>query len=131
MNCCPLEGLLIRYSLTMKSFSLDKDKASLWVLVRRAEESLRKLAAAKENPVEPEKPKVVPKTKRGLKRKRSEEEDAKEPVELTKERMADIEEEFAHFIATSTISLTCVENPRMEKWLKKVHPDVSWKLDFY
>ena len=96
------------------------------MIVRRAEEALRKLAAAeKDNPSpEPEKPKVVPKTKRGRKRK-AEEEASKEPVELTKEKMAEIEESFAHFIATSTISLSCVENPRMEKWLKEIHPDVS------
>lgn len=42
-------------------------------LVERAEETLRQIAAQKDNPLEPELPIVVEKSKKGKKRKRDEE----------------------------------------------------------
>ena len=100
-----------------------KDRASLRLLVERAEEMLKKKAEEKDNPsnTESEQPKVVPRTR--AKKRKAEEEPVQ--VELTKEKMDELELDFAHFIASSTISLTCVENPRMSKWLKGLHPHVS------
>lgn len=44
--------------------------------------------------------------------------------------MVKSDQEFAHWIASSTLPLMCVENPRMERFLKSVHPNVSQSINF-
>lgn len=105
----------------MPAFSLiGKDVAAMKKLVENVLAIRRKKAEAEAaGPSQTVPDKVV--SKQGRKRKA----EMMEPEPMTKEKQLKTEMEFAHWIASSTHPLCCVDNRRMKKLFRSVNPSVS------